>query len=372
MSKTQARLIEECQKTTMTTLLLGDLRKARDHYHRGVGSPYFLQDSFHLFFAAIITACSMPGILLSLLLEGLRCLSYKRDKEHSFMVLTKSLHTLLLAIKYLILGILRGLIKTTILLPIDLFRWMKSFLILLYLSLHPEYKKQALLFIDFQNDFFEEGPLSIQGASKAFSVAQWIAQQKNHDVKLIASQDWHPGKRELPEDPEKHGSFASEHQVPPFSKVQLCGLEQIAWPEHCIQGTRGAELKSLCISPDVVIKKGENPFIDSYSAFYDNNHTRATKLQSHLQALHVDTLVIAGLATDYCVLYSAQDALRSGYDVIVITDAIAAIDPIDGVKKTKSILESTADSLGKSLQFCSAKEWIQKEQSRNTMPLFLS
>ncbi|CRX39359.1 bifunctional nicotinamidase/pyrazinamidase [Estrella lausannensis] len=181
---------------------------------------------------------------------------------------------------------------------------------------------KGLLIVDIQYDFLPGGALGVKEGDQVVPVINQLTQLP-FDV-VVASQDWHPIG---------HGSFASTHQKTPGEVVSLKGLPQILWPDHCVQGSKGAEIVS---SLDVtklaaVIPKGTDPDIDSYSAFFDNGHKKATGLDPFLKEKGVKELYIAGLATDYCVKFSTLDALALGYDVFVVIDACRAVNlnPLD-------------------------------------------
>lgn len=146
---------------------------------------------------------------------------------------------------------------------------------------------------------------------------------------VVATQDWHP---------RNHRSFASQHagkQI--FDVVALQGLEQVLWPVHCVQGTSGAEFSEnlLMNSVEVIFRKGMNPEIDSYSGFYDNGHLKSTGLADYLRSKDVTEIYLAGLAADYCVYYTAKDALQEGFKAYIIEDATRAISP-EGFEKAKT------------------------------------
>lgn len=177
---------------------------------------------------------------------------------------------------------------------------------------------KALLLIDVQNDFMPGGGLAVSEGDQIVSVINSI--QDKFDL-VVATQDWHP--------PE-HLSFARNHiKQKPFEEIELNGLKQILWPDHCVQGTEGAEfhedLKRNKIA--AIFRKGMNPEIDSYSGFYDNGHKQSTGLQPYLQGLGVETLYFTGLAADFCVYYSIKDASATGFKCVLIEDATRAIDP---------------------------------------------
>ncbi len=133
------------------------------------------------------------------------------------------------------------------------------------------------------------------------------------DIPVIASQDWHPAN---------HGSFASQHQVAVYSQGMLDGLPQTFWPDHCVQNSEGAALHPLLKQKAInrIFHKGENPLVDSYSAFFDNGRRQKTTLDEWLREHNIGELIIMGLATDYCVKFTVLDALQLGYRVNVITD----------------------------------------------------
>ncbi|MDU4310820.1 MAG: bifunctional nicotinamidase/pyrazinamidase, partial [Klebsiella michiganensis] len=136
---------------------------------------------------------------------------------------------------------------------------------------------------------------------------------------VVASQDWHPAN---------HGSFASQHQVEPYTQGELDGLKQTFWPDHCVQNSEGAALHPLLKQQDIaaVFHKGENPSIDSYSAFFDNGHRQKTRLDAWLRERGINELTVLGLATDYCVKFTVLDALNLGYTVNVITDGCRGVN----------------------------------------------
>ena len=143
--------------------------------------------------------------------------------------------------------------------------------------------------------------------------------QPRFDV-VVATQDWHPPN---------HGSFASNHPgKKPGDVVSLGGLEQILWPDHCVQGSRGADLHRDLDTSRIakLAQKGTDPAIDSYSTFYDNGRRKSTGLEKYLRENSVTDVYIGGLATDYCVLWSARDALDLGFHTHVITDACRGVD----------------------------------------------
>ncbi|MCM2294247.1 bifunctional nicotinamidase/pyrazinamidase [Allorhizobium sp. BGMRC 0089] len=181
---------------------------------------------------------------------------------------------------------------------------------------------KALLIIDLQNGFCPGGHLPVAEGDQVVPVANRLMKSGHYDV-IIASQDWHP---------DNHGSFASQH---PGRKVfelgELSGKPQMMWPDHCIQGTQDAEFHpDLAVSLiDFVQRKGEDPAIDSYSAFRDNDKNALTGLDRWLKDKGVRELDIMGLATDFCVKFSALDArnLLPGVSVRLITDGCRGIDP---------------------------------------------
>ena len=182
---------------------------------------------------------------------------------------------------------------------------------------------RALLAVDIQNDFMPFGALPVPAGDAVVAVANDLMPRFEF---VIASQDWHPAD---------HGSFASNHPgKKPGEFIVLGGVDQILWPDHCVQNTPGASFHSglnvACI--DHVIHKGTHPEVDSYSVFFDNNHLRDTGLAAYLERHAVDELVILGLATDYCVRYSVLDAVGLGFGVTVIADGCRAVDvePGDG------------------------------------------
>ena len=174
----------------------------------------------------------------------------------------------------------------------------------------------ALIVIDVQNDFCPGGALAVVGGDEI--VAPINALMEQFPV-VVLTQDWHP---------KGHSSFASSHDgAAPFSAVQMSYGEQTLWPDHCIQGTEGAAFHpALRTDADLIIRKGMNPAIDSYSAFFENDRTTPTGLEGYLRTRGITTLTLAGLATDFCVAYSAIDAARLGFAVTVRTDLCRAID----------------------------------------------
>ena len=184
---------------------------------------------------------------------------------------------------------------------------------------------KALLLVDIQIDFIPGGSLAVPGGNEIISIVNNLQQQ--FDV-VAATQDWHPGN---------HKSFASNHkEKKAFDIIQLHGLEQVLWPDHCVQGTKGAEFsKELNMNKvEAIFRKGTDPEIDSYSGFYDNGHRKTTGLADYLKGKQATEVYIAGLAADYCVYYTAKDALAEGFMTFIIEDAVRAIN-VEGFKKAK-------------------------------------
>ncbi len=174
----------------------------------------------------------------------------------------------------------------------------------------------ALIVIDVQNDFCPGGALAVAGGDEIVAPINALMDQF---AVVVLTQDWHP---------KGHSSFASSHTgAAPFSSVTMPYGEQTLWPDHCIQGTEGAAFHpALRTDANLIIRKGMNPAIDSYSAFFENDRTTPTGLEGYLRTRGITTLTLVGLATDYCVAYSALDAARLGFAVTVRTDLCRAID----------------------------------------------
>lgn len=178
----------------------------------------------------------------------------------------------------------------------------------------------ALIVIDVQNDFCPGGALGVAGGDAI--VPGINALMADFDA-VVLTQDWHPSH---------HMSFADNHAgAAPYSITQMPYGPQVLWPRHCVQGTNGAAFHAGLNTDrgDMIIRKGFRPEIDSYSAFFENDHKTPTGLDGYLRSRGVKTLVLAGLATDFCVAFSALDAAALGFDVTVRMDLSRAID-LDG------------------------------------------
>ena len=178
----------------------------------------------------------------------------------------------------------------------------------------------AIVVIDVQNDFCPGGSLEVPDGDAVVPIINRVARRF---AACILSQDWHPPG---------HLSFASNHEnKAPFETTTLPYGEQVLWPDHCVQGTHGAAFHQDLVteSADLVVRKGFRPEIDSYSAFYENDRSTPTGLSGYLKSRGISRLFFAGLATDFCVAYSAIDGAREGFEVAVIEDACRAID-LDG------------------------------------------
>jgi len=177
---------------------------------------------------------------------------------------------------------------------------------------------RALVLVDLQNDFLPGGALGVPDGDAVIPIANKL-QRLPFDV-IVATQDWHP---------RDHGSFAPNHRGrTPGEIVNLNGLRQVLWPVHCVQNTRGAEFApALDVSRvDRIIHKGTDPWIDSYSTFFDNGHRKSTGLERYLKSRGVTDVYLMGLATDYCVKFSALDARLLGFNVHVIEDGCRGIN----------------------------------------------
>ncbi len=173
---------------------------------------------------------------------------------------------------------------------------------------------RALLLVDIQHDFLPGGALGVADGDAVVPVARRLAER--FDL-VVASQDWHPAD---------HGSFAANHPGrAPLEVVELHGLSQVLWPTHCVQGSRGAELVDDFGAAHVV-RKGTDPTVDSYSAFFDNGRRQDTGLHAWLAAHDVEELYVMGLATDYCVKFTALDAADCGYATFVVEDGCRGVN----------------------------------------------
>lgn len=194
---------------------------------------------------------------------------------------------------------------------------------------------KALILVDIQNDFLPNGALGVPNGDQIIPVVNNIQQ---HFQTIVATRDWHPMN---------HGSFASNHEnKEPGEFVELHGLNQVLWADHCVQGSPGAELSPLLNQALInhVVFKGTDPEIDSYSAFFDNGRLKKTELDSYLQRNGITSIYVAGLATDYCVYFTIKDGLSLGYDAYLITDAVRGINlqPDDSKKAIEDMVKHGA------------------------------
>jgi nicotinamidase/pyrazinamidase len=179
------------------------------------------------------------------------------------------------------------------------------------------YEHDVLLVVDVQNDFMPGGALPVPRGDEVVPVINALARRF---ANVVITQDWHtPG----------HVSFASSHAGrEPFDRVGLHYGEQVLWPEHCVQGTSGADLHADLAIPhaQLVVRKGHHHHVDSYSAFVEADGKRPTGLAGYLRERGIRRIFLCGLATDFCVAWSALDARKAGFEVVVIEDACRAID----------------------------------------------
>ncbi|MDB5192339.1 MAG: bifunctional pyrazinamidase/nicotinamidase [Segetibacter sp.] len=198
---------------------------------------------------------------------------------------------------------------------------------------------RALLLIDIQNDFLPGGRLAVEKGDEIIPIVNDLQQHFNL---VVATQDWHPAN---------HKSFASNHPGKnPFEIIDLNGLEQVLWPDHCIQSSEGALFSNQLNMDKVeaIFRKGTNSEIDSYSGFYDNGYLKSTGLADYLRGKQITEVYVVGLAGDYCVYYTAKDAIKEGFQTFLIEDATRSIDnqgfekaKLDIVSKGGKILQST-------------------------------
>ena len=202
--------------------------------------------------------------------------------------------------------------------------------------------KSALILVDLQNDFLPGGALAVPHGHEVIPIANQL--QPKFDL-AVATKDWHPSD---------HGSFAANHPgKEPGDRIILDGIEQILWPVHCVQNTRGAEFAPLFDTSHIahVFHKGTERNIDSYSTFFDNAHRRHTGLAQYLERRGIKEVYLMGLALDYCVKYSALDARHLGLKTYVIVDGCRGIDlkpgdiahALDDMKDAGAVLLKSSD-----------------------------
>ncbi|MCV3767508.1 bifunctional nicotinamidase/pyrazinamidase [Rhizobium sp. TRM95796] len=177
--------------------------------------------------------------------------------------------------------------------------------------------REALVVIDVQNDFCPGGALAVADGDAILPAVNALIARFDH---VALTQDWHPAG---------HSSFASSHSgKAPFESVTMPYGEQTLWPDHCIQGTPGAEFHPDLVwtKAELVIRKGYRTAIDSYSAFFENDHATPTGLAGYLRERGIDAVTLCGLATDFCVAFSALDAVAAGFKTTVVLEACRGID----------------------------------------------
>ena len=210
------------------------------------------------------------------------------------------------------------------------------------LALRPD---DAFLVTDLQYDFLPGGALAVpDGDAVIAPINALVKRFQRAGAHVLLTQDWHPPG---------HSSFASSHEgMEPFAQVEMAYGPQILWPDHCVQGTRGAEivrnLEADCA--ELVIRKGYNPAIDSYSAFREADHETMTGLAGYLRERGLRRVFLAGLALDFCVFWSARDAVEAGFETVLVTDACRAID-MDGSRD-----KALADMREKGVVFCATED----------------
>lgn len=182
--------------------------------------------------------------------------------------------------------------------------------------------KRALILVDIQPDFMPGGALAVPEGDAILPVVRSLIDR--HEL-IVATQDWHP---------REHGSFAANHEGrTPGEVIDLHGLAQVLWPVHCVQESPGAALCEELADKRgriQVFRKGTDPRVDSYSGFFDNGRRNATGMGEWLQAQGVDTVTVVGLATDYCVKFTALDAIELGFATTVVSDACRAVNLSEG------------------------------------------
>ena len=190
----------------------------------------------------------------------------------------------------------------------------------------------ALIIIDMQNDFCPGGALAVKGGE---NIVEPINKAQEEFDTIILTQDWHP---------REHSSFAANHNAEVYSNMEMDYGSQILWPNHCIQGSEGANFhRNLNTNKgDLILRKGCNPKIDSYSVFFENDKNTTTGLEGYLIKKEIKELYLCGLAFDYCVFYSALDGINLGFDVFVFQDLTKAID----LNNSKEIAKITMTEKG--------------------------
>ena len=195
---------------------------------------------------------------------------------------------------------------------------------------------KALIVIDVQNDFCPGGALAVPGGDE---IVGPINALMGEFQTVILTQDWHPAG---------HSSFASSHDgKSPYETTEMPYGTQVLWPDHCVQGSSGAEFHAdlNLTRADMIIRKGFNPAIDSYSAFFENDQTTPTGLDGYLRTRGISELVMVGLATDFCVNFSALDAAKLGYQVMVWMDLCRAIDLDGSLTAAKNAMQAAGVTL---------------------------
>jgi nicotinamidase/pyrazinamidase len=187
---------------------------------------------------------------------------------------------------------------------------------------------KGLVIVDVQNDFMPGGQLEVSGGNIIVPVINRL--QKPFDL-IVATQDWHP---------QNHKSFASNHpDKKPFEKIILNGLDQILWPDHCVQGSSGADFHPLLETNKIaaVFRKGMDPETDSYSGFYDNGHRISTGMSGYLKDKGINDIYFCGLAADICVYYTIKDAIKEGFSATLIEDASRPLNRDDFITIKKEL-----------------------------------
>jgi nicotinamidase/pyrazinamidase len=187
-------------------------------------------------------------------------------------------------------------------------------------------EQDVLLVVDIQNDFCPGGSLAVPRGDEVVPLINRLGEKFDH---VLLTQDWHP---------RDHLSFATSHPGKrPYDTVQVSYGPQMLWPDHCVQGTPGAEFRKDLYLPktQLILRKGYHREIDSYSAFFENDRKTNTGLAGYLRERRFARVFLAGLAFDFCVRYSAEDARKVGFDVVVIEDACRGIDVDDSIAQTR-------------------------------------